>query len=54
MREYRLTDNLHILRAVDVQIVAAERYSHCARIMGVFPDYNQLWDLDKCGVFNID
>ena len=35
------------------QIVASERYSHCARVMGVFPDYNQLWDLDKCGVFNI-
>ena len=21
--------------------------------MGLFPDYNQLWDLDKCGIFNI-
>jgi len=35
------------------QIVAPERYTHCAKIMGLFPDYNQLWDLDKCGVFNI-
>ena len=33
--------------------MASERYSHCARVMGMFPDYNQLWDLDKCGVFNI-
>jgi len=45
--------NARDLTAVSVQIVAADRYSHCARVMGVFPDYNQLWDLDKIGVFNI-
>ena len=35
------------------QVHAAERYSHCAQVLGVYPEYNHLWDLAKIGFFNI-
>ena len=32
---------------------AAERYSHCAQVLGVYPEYNHMWDLENIGFFNI-
>jgi len=36
-----------------MQIHAPERYTHCAQVLGLYPEYNQLWDLEKYGLSNV-
>jgi len=35
------------------QIHAPQRFMHCAQVLGVYPEYNQLWDLENCGISNV-
>ena len=35
------------------QIHAPQRFTHCVQVLGVYPEYNQLWDLENCGISNV-